>query len=276
MAGFSTDQYRNQYGGPQGGGGLVPASVGPSSLAAPDIQRINTGGADPGMFQQLLTLLSPGLRYAPGAAVAASQLQQGNYGQAIGAGVATAVAGRAMKNLPIGGVPGAALKLGGSLLAGGAGSLAGGAVSSIGGQLANGLGQLFGAGQQAARDVAGTIANVQRESGQAAGTGAQANVTSPQALAQQTELLRQLGVNIPNQYLNQNYQILQKYKDADVGRQMQLNQQNAMLTGQLNQQVITGQLAAGAQGQAGETTRQILGSNPYQASVLNTGNVRGI
>ena len=177
MASFSTEQYRNQYGGPQGGGGLAPVSSGPSSLATSDIQRINTGTADPGLFGNLLNMLGSGARYAPGAAVAASQLQQGNYGQAIGAGLATAVAGRAMKNLPIGGIPGAALKLGGSLLAGGAGSIAGGAVSSIGGQLANGVGQLFGAGQQAARDAAGTIANVQREAGQSAGTGPQRRQT---------------------------------------------------------------------------------------------------
>ena len=85
-----------------------------------------------------------------------------------------------------------------------------------------------------------------------------------------------MGVNLPSQYLNQNYQILQKYKDAEKTRQMQLNQQNAQLTGQLNQQIIAGQLASGAQQQAGATTRDILTSNPYQASVLQTGGIRGI
>jgi hypothetical protein len=85
-----------------------------------------------------------------------------------------------------------------------------------------------------------------------------------------------MGVNIPSQYLNQNYQILQKYKEAEKSRLMQLNQQNAQLQGQLNQQIIAGQLASGAQSQAGATTREILSNNPYQASVLNTGAVRGI
>ena len=104
----------------------------------------------------------------------------------------------------------------------------------------------------------------------------QPGVATDQAVARQTALLRQMGVNIPNEYLTQNYQILQKYKDSDVSRQMQLNQQNAQLMGQLNQQVIAGQLASGAQQQAGATTRDILTSNPYAASVLQTGGVRGI
>ena len=70
--------------------------------------------------------------------------------------------------------------------------------------------------------------------------------------------------------------IMQKYKDRDQARIMQMNQANAVLTGQLNQQIIAGQLASGAQAQAGATTRDILTSNPYAASVLNTGAVRGI
>ena len=85
-----------------------------------------------------------------------------------------------------------------------------------------------------------------------------------------------MHVNIPNEYLTTNYQILQKYKDADVGRQMALNQQNAQLTGALNRQIMAGQLASQAGTEAGATTRQILASNPYAASVLNTGNVRGL
>ena len=48
------------------------------------------------------------------------------------------------------------------------------------------------------------------------------------------------------------------------------------MTGQLNQQMMAGQLAAGAQNNAALLTGQILGTNPYKDSVLNTGNVRGI
>jgi hypothetical protein len=162
-----------------------------------------------------------------------------------------------------------ALQLGGSALAAGVGSQLGRGVAAAGNQL-------FCGAKAAVGDAASALAGAQRESGQAAGTGVQPGVASDKALAQQLQLAREMGINIPSQYLNQNYQILQKYKTADVSRQMQLNQQTAQLTGQLNQQIIAGQLAAGAQQQAGATTRDILTSNPYQASVLNTGAVRGI
>ena len=223
------------------------------------------------------TGLSRTARYAPGAAVAAGQFGQGNIIEGLFSAGGTAIAGKllqgaASKSPLLGG----ALMVGGSLLGGGIGAGLGHAVSGIGGQLAGGVGRLMGGTQQAVQDAAGAVAGAQRESGSAAGTGAQANIISDKALAQRVALMREMGVNIPNEYLTQNYQIMQKYKNSDVNRQMQLNQQNAMLTGQLNQQVIAGQLAAGAQQEAGANTRQILASNPYQASVLNTGNVRGI
>jgi len=278
MAGFSTEQFRGQYGSPQGGGGLVPVTSSPSSLAAPDIQRVNVGTADPSMFQNLMNMLGgiPGgaqaLRYGPGAATAVGAFGQGDIAGGIGATAATVAAGRAMQGMasvvpnPI---ARGALQLGGSLLA-----------SNVGAQLGRGVAaagnQLFGGAQAAVNDAAGAIAGAQRESGQAAGTGTQPGIASDKAVSQQMALLRQMGVNIPNEYLTQNYQILQKYKNSDVNRQMQLNQQNAQLMGQLNQQIMSGQLAAGAQQQAGATTRDILTSNPYQASVLNTGSVRGI
>lgn len=221
--------------------------------------------------------LSKTARYAPGAAVAVGQFGQGNIMEGLGAAGGTAIAGKllkgvASKNPLVGG----ALMIGGSLLAGEIGAGLGHAVSGIGGQLAGGFGRLMGGTQQAVQDAAGAVAGAQREGGSAAGTGTQANITSDKALAQRVALMREMGVNIPNEYLTQNYQIMQKYKNSDVNRQMQLNQQNAILTGQLNQQLMAGQLAAGAQQEAGANTRQILGSNPYQASVLNTGNVRGI
>jgi hypothetical protein len=278
MAGFSSEQFRGQYGGPQGGGGLAPVTGGPSSLAVPDIQRINVGSADPSMFQNLMNMLggipggSQALRYGPGAAAAVGAFGQGDIAGGLGATAATVAAGRALKGLSAA-VPNpiarGALQLGGSLLAGSVGSQLGRGVAAMGGQL-------FGGAQAAVGDATRGLAGVQREAGQAAGTGMQPGVPTDQAMARQIEMLRMAGVNIPNEYLTQNYQVLQKYKDADVGRQMQLNQQNAQLTGQLNQQIIAGQLASGAQSQAGATTRDILTSNPYQASVLNTGGVRGI
>lgn len=279
MAGFSTEQFRGQYGNPQGGGGLVPVTSGPSSLMAPDIQRINTGTVgDPSLFQNLMNMLggipgaSQALRYGPGAATAVGAFGQGDIAGGLGATAATVVAGRAMQGLsavvphPI---ARGALQLGGSLLA-----------SNLGAQLGRGVGaignQLVGGTQAAVGDATNALAGAQRESGKGAFTGSEPGVASDQALAQRQQLLYQMGVSNPLQYLQQGYQVQQKYKNADVARQMQLNQQNAQLTGQLNQQIIAGQLASGAQSQAGATTREILTSNPYAASVLNTGAVRGI
>jgi len=244
--------------------------------------NIQQGAAGLGANLQALpeaakTGLSRTARYAPGAAVAVGQFGQGNIMEGLGAAGGTAIAGKllqgvASKNPLLGG----ALMVGGSLLGGGIGSGLGHAVSGIGGQLAGGVGRLMGGTQQAVQDAAGAVAGAQREGGSAAGTGAQANITSDKALAQRVALMREMGVNIPNEYLTQNYQIMQKYKNSDVNRQMQLNQQNAILTGQLNQQIMAGQLAAGAQNNAAQLTGQILGTNPYKDSVLNTGNVRGI
>ena len=244
--------------------------------------NIQQGAAGLGSNLQALpeaakTGLSRTARYAPGAAVAVGQFGQGNIMEGLGAAGGTAIAGKllqgvASKNPLLGG----ALMVGGSLLGGGIGSGLGHAVSGIGGQLAGGVGRLMGGTQQAVQDAAGAVAGAQRESGSAAGTGAQANITSDKALAQRVALMREMGVNIPNEYLTQNYQIMQKYKNSDVNRQMQLNQQNAILTGQLNQQMIAGQLAAGASNNAAQLTGQILGTNTYRDSVLNTGNVRGI
>ena len=154
--------------------------------------------------------------------------------------------------------------------------------SSLGAQLGKGVGaignQLVGGAQAATRDVVGAVTSAQREAGQSGITGREAGLggASQTELDRQTALLKQLGVNIPTEALNAQYQITQKYKDADLGRQMQANQQLAQLTGALNRQLATYQIGSQALGETSATTRQILASNPYQASVLNTGNVRGI
>ena len=224
-----------------------------------------------GMPAGARTLASRGARYAPGAMVGLQQLPTDPM-----AGIATlgltALAGKGIQNLSAA-IPNplakAAVQLAGGLLA-----------APIAGQLGKGVSafgnQLIGGAQNATNDVVNAVTGAQRESGRGAGTGSEPGTVSDKALAQQLQLAREMGVNLPSQYLNQNYQILQKYKDAEKTRQMQLNQQNAQLTGQLNQQIIAGQLASGAQQQAGATTRDILTSNPYQASVLQTGGIRGI
>jgi hypothetical protein len=58
-------------------------------------------------------------------------------------------------------------------------------------------------------------------------------------------------------------------RNADMNRQMQMNQQLGQLTGALNQQKYMAQLAGGAQSEAGATTRSILtAANPYAASAF--------
>ena len=227
-----------------------------------------------------MTAASRTARYAPGGAIALGQFGQGNILEGLGATGGTALAGRLVKNLlpavPGGPLAKGAVALGASLLGGVGGGAIGHAVSGIGGQLASGASQLFGGAQVNAQGAVQAAANLQREGGQAAGTGAQAGVASSLAQQQAINYARQMGVNLPKEYLEQNYQIMQKYKDADLSRLMRTQQQTAILQGQLNQQVISGQLASGAQTQAGATTRDILNNNPYQNAVLNTGSTRGI
>lgn len=232
--------------------------------------RANT--ALEGMPAGARNLASRSARYAPGAMVGLQQLPTDPM-----AGIATlgltALGGKGIQNLsaliPGGPLAKGAFQLAGGLLAAPIAGQLGKAVSALGNQLIGGT-------QNAVGDVANTVAGAQRESGKGAGTGSEPGTVSDKALAQQLQLAREMGVNLPSQYLNQNYQILQKYKEAEKSRQMQLNQQNAQLQGQLQQQIIAGQLASGAQQQAGATTRDILTSNPYQASVLNTGGLRNI
>jgi hypothetical protein len=60
---------------------------------------------------------------------------------------------------------------------------------------------------------------------------------------------------------------INRERDAQMSRQMQLNQQLGQLTGALNQQKYMAELAGGAQSEAGATTRTMLTApNPYAAS----------
>ena len=62
---------------------------------------------------------------------------------------------------------------------------------------------------------------------------------------------------------------INRERDAQMSRQMQLNQQLGQLTGALNQQKYMAELAGGAQSEAGATTRTMLTApNPYAASAF--------
>jgi len=147
-------------------------------------------------------------------------------------------------------------------IAGGAVRLAGGLLGgAVGGGLASGLGQAaqaaVGAGKESARERG-------ESPGLIPGTGKSIEGMSmdkvEQLIKMQPELARQL---MPT------YNAM---RDADMNRQMQLNQQLGQLTGALNQQKYMAQLAGGAQQQAGETTRSIMTApNPYAQSVFSYG-----
>jgi len=65
------------------------------------------------------------------------------------------------------------------------------------------------------------------------------------------------------------YPLQQRGRDADLQRQMQINQQTGQITGALNRQLYMAQLAGGAQAQAGETVRTMMTApNPYAASAF--------
>jgi hypothetical protein len=250
---------------------------------------------DPSMFQNLLNLLGGGVtattefvdknrgglgkaaRYAPGASVAVGELAQGDVMGAIGAAGGAYAAGQAMKGLagaiPAAGLPGMLAK--GALYAGG--SLLG---SSIGAQLGSGVGalgnQLVGGTQNAVGDAVNAIAGTQREAGTAAGTGKEAGLGGmSQQEINNIRMLKEMGVNMPAEAAERSFQITNKMKDRDVGRQMQMNQQLAGLTAQLQRNLGGMQLAGSAMNIGGQLTSQMLTSNPYQASVLQTGGIRG-
>ena len=216
-------------------------------------------------------LVSKGARYAPGVMAGVQQFPTDPLAGAATIGL-TALGGKGIQNLTAGisnPLARGAVQLAGGLLAAPIASQLGKGVSFLGGQLVGGA-------QAAVGDVVNTVAGTQRESGQGAGTGSEPGTVSDKALAQRLQLAREMGVNLPGEYLTNNYQILQKYKESDKTRQMQLNQQTAQLQGQLNQQIIAGQLAAGAQQGGYLTTQGILANNPYRDSILQTGGTRGI
>lgn len=233
--------------------------------------------ADPGLFQNLMNLLgnvpdSRFARYGAGAATAVGQFAQGDIAGGLGAAAGTAVAGKLLGGLGAA-VPNpvlrGALQIGGSLLGGAAGAQLGKGTAAIGGQLVGGT-------QAAVQDATTAIAGAQREAGTAAGTGKEAGLggMSSQELNNMTAIAKLYGVNIPAEAMERSFQVVNKMKDRDVGRQMQMNQQLAGLTAQLQRNLGGMQLAGQAMNIGGALTGQMLTSNPYAASVLNTG-VRG-
>jgi hypothetical protein len=161
----------------------------------------------------------------------------------------------------IGGVIGAGL---GTPL-GPVGMLAGSAIgSAIGGGIGGALQQGLVGGAKAAVDLA---TGARREEGKSGLFGGGVGY-SDEDINKAVDYARRMGMNevdIARQLLP----VTNEFQQAQMQRQMQLNQQTAQLTGALNRQMYTAQLASGAQQQAGATTRTMMtAANPYASSAF--------
>jgi hypothetical protein len=145
-----------------------------------------------------------------------------------------------------------------------AGSLIG---SDVGAKLAGGVGKLFGIGGQAAQDAAGAADRRTMTEGKSPtglpGTGGKG--LESLTFEQLQELIRMQGAGL----LESASPIINRNRNAEMSRTMQLNQQVGQLTGALNQQKYMADLALGAQSEAGATTRTMLTApNPYASSAF--------
>jgi hypothetical protein len=144
-------------------------------------------------------------------------------------------------------------------LGGLAGGAVGGGIAQPAAAAAAGIGQ----------NVVGAVTGQRREEGKSGVTGGGVgleNLTGEQK--QIAEMLRLAGVNIPVEQARQLMPLANEMKNADMQRQMQLNQQLGQLTGALNRQQYAFQLAGGAQSEAGANLRTMMTSNPYAASTF--------
>ena len=262
------------------GGAMIPYG-GPqltAGLGAP-----GTGGKtpqDPRFFQELLNKLK-----GAGAAAAPALGAIGKYGAATAPGIESMlggdILGGAAQVAAGAGTARAAAPVGAAVTRGAAAALPGpfkAAAPFIGGAAQAGAGLIAsaatGAGIGAVRGAAGNVPTAQREAGQtpgvipgtSAGGVGLSNLTGEQR--QIAELMRLSGVDIPAQQAAALMPLANQMKNADVQRQMQMNQQLGQLTGALNRQQYAFQLAGGAQAQAGENLRTMMTSNPYAASTF--------
>ena len=153
------------------------------------------------------------------------------------------------------------------------GMLAGSAIgSTIGGGLGTAAQGLLVGGAKAALGIPGAIAGQQREAGVSpgiipgvSGTGIGFSDSDIKKIEELSRITGQSQVDIARQMLP----ITNEFRNAEVQRQMQLNQQTGQLTGALNRQLYTAQMGLGAQQQAGETTRTMMtAANPYAQSAF--------
>jgi hypothetical protein len=150
-------------------------------------------------------------------------------------------------------IVGGAIRIAGGLLGGG---LGGGITNAVGGGVAN-----------AAQAVTGAVTGARREEGKSGLTGGGVEITDKNLkdIAELSRITGRSQVEIAREMLP----LQEQFRNNETQRQMQLNQQNAQLTGALNRQMYTAQLAGGAQSQAGETVRTMMTApNPYAQSAF--------
>lgn len=127
---------------------------------------------------------------------------------------------------------------------------------------------ILGAVGAGAQQLTGAVTGARREEGKSGLTGAGVGFSDEDVkrIEELSRITGQSQVDIARQMLP----IQQQFRDAEMQRTMQLNQQTAQLTGALNRQLYTAQLAGGAQQQAGETTRTMMtAANPYAQSAFS-------
>jgi len=195
------------------------------------------------------------------AAFAAGSLMQGDLlggaGELGGGLLGSNLVGGIARGLEAGGTRGKLLGAGVRL----AGGLVGG---GLGGAAAGGLGNLLGGGVQAAQGALGEAERRQMAQGQSPGVIPGTGSKGIESLT--VEQLKQLAMT-QTEFMERLLPTINKERDAQMSRQMQLNQQLGQLTGALNQQKYMAELAGGAQSEAGATTRTMLTApNPYAAS----------
>ena len=260
-----------ERGGPLG---VIPAQYIPTS-------SVPGGGGFGQGFEELLNQLRGGARKAAEklatptgtriaglgapAAFAAGSVMQGQPLEALGelgGGIAGAgLVGGIAKGLETAGgargkLLGSAVRLAGGLVGGG-----------IGGVAAGGLGKLVGGAAQAAQGALGEAERRQMAQGQSPGVipGTGGKGIENLTFEQLQELIRMQGPGL----LESTSPIINRNRDAEMSRTMQLNQQVGQLTGALNQQKYMAELAGGAQSEAGATTRTMLTApNPYASSAF--------
>lgn len=182
---------------------------------------------------------------------AAGELGGGLLGSNLVGGIARGLEAGGAK----GKILGAGVRLAGGLLGGG-----------LGGAAAGGLGNLLGGGVQAAQGALGEAERRQMAQGQSPGVIPGTSGKGIESLS--IEQLKELAMTQP-EVMERLLPTINKERDAQMSRQMQLNQQLGQLTGALNQQKYMAELAGGAQSEAGATTRTMLTApNPYAASAF--------